>query len=110
MNTDGEPYVATTCWVLRESAANRDLVRRYPAVFRAEFTGSSRAWVESLEGGAGAPLEPGLVWADPARGFSALNLRRNGGPPAPSGRLPTTAFPSSRRTEPSAQGATPHHE
>jgi hypothetical protein len=74
---DAGPYAVATCWVLRDSAANRDLVRRYPAVFRTAFPGSSRAWVDVFERGRRPPDGPGLVWADPATGFGALHLRRS---------------------------------
>ena len=73
---DGEPYRVATCWVLRDSAANRDLVRRYPAIFRAEFPASSRAWVEAIEQGTKPPDGNGILWAHPTNGLSALNLRR----------------------------------
>ena len=73
---DDRPYTVATCWILRDSAANRDLIRHYPAVFRTEFPGSSRAWVDVFERGAKPPEGPGLIWAHATTGFSALNLRR----------------------------------
>jgi len=73
----GEPYRVTICWALRDSAANRDLVRRYPAIFRAEFGGSSRAWVAALEHATAPPSGSGLVWAHPVSGLGPLNLRRD---------------------------------
>lgn len=54
-------------WVVRESAANRAVISRYPNLFRSTFGGSSRGWVAALTTGAGAPTEPGLVWFDPSR-------------------------------------------
>ena len=72
----GGPYRVAACWVLRDSAPNRDLVRRYPAILRAEFHGSSRAWVAALEGAAAPPSGSGLVWAHPTNGLGAVNVRR----------------------------------
>jgi transcriptional regulator with XRE-family HTH domain len=59
-----EAYRVASCWVLRDTRRNRELVRRYPEVFAARFPGSSRAWVEALTTGAEAAVEPGLVWCD----------------------------------------------
>jgi transcriptional regulator with XRE-family HTH domain len=63
---DGEPYRVAGCWVIRATAANRALVARYPAIFAAEFRGSSRAWVRALTLGEAPPEEPGIVWVDVA--------------------------------------------
>jgi transcriptional regulator with XRE-family HTH domain len=63
----GGPLVVRHCWVVRDSAANRSLVRRYPAILAARFPGSSARWVAALERGDAPPLEPGIVWFDPAR-------------------------------------------
>ena len=60
------PYGVRSCWVLRDSARNRALVRRYPEVFAARFPGSSRGWVEALMAGAEPPAQAGLVWCDGA--------------------------------------------
>ena len=73
---DGRAYRVATCWVLRDAAANRELVRRYPAIFRAEFPASSRAWTEAFRAGTAPPTESGVIWAHPSAGLSALNLRR----------------------------------
>ena len=62
---DGPAYRVATVWVVRGSAANRALVRRYPEVFASTFTGSSRGWVRALTSPAAPPREPGLVWSDP---------------------------------------------
>jgi transcriptional regulator with XRE-family HTH domain len=64
----GEEARVALVWVVRDTARNHDLVRRYPEVFAAAFPGSSRAWVEALTTGAPMPAEPGLVWCDLARG------------------------------------------
>jgi transcriptional regulator with XRE-family HTH domain len=58
----------TTCWLLVDTAANRALLRRYPAILRARFTGSSAAWVRALVGGDLPPSEPGLAWIDLSSG------------------------------------------
>jgi hypothetical protein len=58
------PYAVRSCWVIRDTRRNRELLRRYPEVFAARFPGSSRGWVRALSTGADAPIEPGLVWCD----------------------------------------------
>ena len=57
-------YRVASCWVLRDTRRNRELVRRYPEVFLSRFPGSSRGWVHALTTGADAPEAPGLVWCD----------------------------------------------
>jgi transcriptional regulator with XRE-family HTH domain len=72
---DPEPRVAW-CWLLVDTAANREIVRRYPAVIGAMFDGSSRAWGSSLTTGATAPDRPGIAWIDPRQGrLTELRLR-----------------------------------
>jgi transcriptional regulator with XRE-family HTH domain len=51
-------------WLVRATARNRALIRRYPEVFAARCPGSSRAWVDALTNGAPVPAEAGLVWSD----------------------------------------------
>jgi transcriptional regulator with XRE-family HTH domain len=71
------PYSLHACWVVRPSAANRELVRRYPGIFRARFAGSSQAWSRALNDGSAPPTAPGLVWLDPAtRRAVPVRLRR----------------------------------
>jgi transcriptional regulator with XRE-family HTH domain len=73
---DGEPYRVTGCWVLLATAANRALVARYPAIFSAEFRGSSRAWARALMEGTEPPDSPGIVWVDlAATRFYELRVR-----------------------------------
>jgi transcriptional regulator with XRE-family HTH domain len=60
----GSPLRVASCWVLVDTAANREIVRRYPAILRARFPGSSAAWVRALVQGSPPPAESGLVWAD----------------------------------------------
>jgi len=63
---DDGPYRVASCWVVRASARNRDLVGRYPEVFSAAFPGSSAAWVRALTAATAPPMDPGLVWCDVA--------------------------------------------
>jgi len=58
------PYQVASCWLFTDTAANRALVARYPALLRARFPGSSRAWVEAIVTGAVPPREPGIAWID----------------------------------------------
>lgn len=60
------PHRVAGCWVVRATARNRELVRRYPEVFTARFPGSSLGWVRALTLGTDPPAEPGLVWCDVA--------------------------------------------
>lgn len=61
------------CWLVRPTAANRALVRRYPEAIRARFSGSL-PWVRVCRDGAEPPDALGFVWLDPAAGVSALRL------------------------------------
>jgi transcriptional regulator with XRE-family HTH domain len=63
---DGEPYAVHQIWVVRATRRNRALLARYPEIFAARFTASSKAWVDALTKGAKPPDEPGLVWANVA--------------------------------------------
>jgi transcriptional regulator with XRE-family HTH domain len=75
----GDEGKASLVWVVRESARNRELIGRYPEVFARLFTGSSRAWVETLTNGTVSPDEDGLVWCDVATGrLHAWNRRARG--------------------------------
>jgi transcriptional regulator with XRE-family HTH domain len=53
-----------SCWLLIDTNANHDLVRRYPAIFSARFGGSSAGWVDALMTGGTAPMHPGVAWID----------------------------------------------
>jgi len=66
---DGAPYRVAAVWVVRPSAENRRLLARYPQIFRSALPGSSRTWVAALTTDAPPPLQPGLVWIDPASGL-----------------------------------------
>ena len=59
-----EPYRVASCWIVRATRRNRELIGRYPEVFAARFPGPSRRWVEAIANGAEPPREPGLVWSD----------------------------------------------
>jgi transcriptional regulator with XRE-family HTH domain len=61
---DGTPFEVGSCWVVRDSARNRELVARYRQLFESRFPGSSIGWVLSLTKGEPLPTEPGLVWCD----------------------------------------------
>ena len=77
LERQGRSARVALCWVVRDSHANRALVRRYPEVIAARFTGSSTAWVEALERGARPPDEPGIVWYDASRRrLRPMRLRR----------------------------------
>ena len=65
---DGPAYRVAIVWVVRNSATNRTLVRRYPEVVAGTFRGSSRGWVRALTSATPPPTDPGLVWSDPADG------------------------------------------
>ena len=61
-------YRVASCWLFVDNAANRALVRRFPEVLRAQFKGSSMAWVRCLTEGTAPPIEPGVAWIDPRSG------------------------------------------
>lgn len=85
---DGKPYDVHGVWVVRATARNRDLVARYPHVFRAAFPGSSTRWVAALTTGSAPPAEPGLIWSDPkaTRLFAwRYSIRTPGGSSSPAG-------------------------
>lgn len=60
----GQPYAVHQVWVVRATRRNRALLSRYPELFAARFTGSSKRWVNTLGTGAAPPNEVGLVWCD----------------------------------------------
>jgi transcriptional regulator with XRE-family HTH domain len=68
------------CWIVRDTAANRSITRRFPEILAARFGGSSVGWIAALERGAGPPTEPGIVWFDPSqRRLRPMRLVRAGG-------------------------------
>jgi transcriptional regulator with XRE-family HTH domain len=59
------PYRVAAVWIVRDSRRNRAILARYPEVFAAAFTASSRQWVEALtKKDVAPPGELGLVWCD----------------------------------------------
>jgi transcriptional regulator with XRE-family HTH domain len=59
------PYRVAAAWIVRDTRRNREILARYPEVFAAAFTGSSRQWVTALTTtDARPPTELGLVWCD----------------------------------------------
>lgn len=62
------PYSVHACWLVRPSASNRALLRRYPGILSSRLPGSSLAWARTIETGSPPPAEPGIVWCDPATG------------------------------------------
>jgi hypothetical protein len=56
-------YRVASCWILRDTTANRGLVARYPAILRSRFRGSSLGWTHTLVTGTKPPAEAGLLWA-----------------------------------------------
>jgi transcriptional regulator with XRE-family HTH domain len=62
LTSSGSP--AASCWLLVDTAANRAIVRRYPAIFRARFPGSSVGWVRAISSGAVCPRRPGVACVD----------------------------------------------
>jgi hypothetical protein len=75
------------CWVVRDTARNREVINRYRHIFESRFPGSSTAWVRALTEGGPMPTAPGLVWCDlsTTRIFARRRPRDPGGiqvPPA----------------------------
>jgi hypothetical protein len=65
------------CWIVRDTAANRNITRRYPEILASRFPGSSSRWVAALERGTKPPTEAGIVWFDPSRNrLRPMRLRR----------------------------------
>jgi transcriptional regulator with XRE-family HTH domain len=94
---DGPPYRVAVVWVVRESAANRSIVNRYPEIVRSAFPGSSRAWARALTSGDPPPLATGFVWFDSATGRIHASRR------------PTSALDSSRKAVRATEPALRQH-
>lgn len=62
---DDRPYRVGLCWLLVDTAANRALVTRYPAIVAARFPGSSVQLVRALRDGEPFPEQPAIAWFDP---------------------------------------------
>lgn len=76
--TRADPDRVAWCWLLVDTAANREIVRRFPAVVGAMFDGSSQGWVGALTEGATPPDRPGIAWVDPRAGRLTALRRRAG--------------------------------
>jgi len=61
---DDGPFEVGLCWIVRDTAANRALMARYPHIFAAKFPGSSLGWLRALTAGAPMPRLAGLLWCD----------------------------------------------
>jgi transcriptional regulator with XRE-family HTH domain len=73
------PYRVAAVWIVRDTRRNREIVSRYPEVFAAAFTGSSRQWVKALTTAAvEPPVGLGLVWCD-LRATRLFAWRKPGG-------------------------------
>jgi transcriptional regulator with XRE-family HTH domain len=99
---DVGPYGVSTCWVVRDTRRNRELLARYPHLFEARLPGSSAAWVAALTRGESPPAQPGLVWSDASAtrlfarrtrlGARRLDQRPGASPPAsPPSRAPASS-------------------
>jgi transcriptional regulator with XRE-family HTH domain len=75
---NGPLYRVASVWVVRPSAANRNLLARFPGIFGAACPGSSRGWTHALTSTDGPPDAPGLVWLDPSSGRVTEWRRRPG--------------------------------
>jgi transcriptional regulator with XRE-family HTH domain len=56
---------ARSLWLFVDTAANRQIVRRYPAILRSRFSGSSTRWIAAIGTGAAPPEILGLAWIEP---------------------------------------------
>ena len=62
---DRGAYRVAAVWIVRDTRRNREILARYPEVFAAAFTGSSRQWLKALTArDTPPPREMGLVWCD----------------------------------------------
>jgi hypothetical protein len=80
---DGDPYRVAIFWILRDTAANRQLVERYPAILGSRFPGSSLGWARALAAGGEVPTDPGMLWAS-ADARRLVPLRRHRSTQGPS--------------------------
>lgn len=71
---DDRPFRIGLCWLLVDTAANRALVARYPAILAARFPGSSMQLVLALRDGGPFPERPAIAWFD-ARVADARPMR-----------------------------------
>jgi len=64
LGDDASHFAVGTCWVVRATRRNRELLARNPLIFESRFPGSGPAWVRTLTGGGPLPSEPGIIWCD----------------------------------------------
>ena len=76
----GDGVDVASCWLFVDTAANRELIRRYPSIIRARFGGSSSEWVRALTTGMAPPIQPGVAWID-SRSAGLRELRLAARPP-----------------------------
>lgn len=80
---DVRPYRVGLCWLLVDTAANRALVARFPAIIAARFPGSSLQLVRALGDGGAFPEQPAIAWFDPRLGAARpMRLSRRRAPVA----------------------------
>lgn len=77
---EDRPYRVGLCWLLVDTAANRALVRRFPAILASRFPGSSVELVRALREGASFPERPAIAWFDPRVGDVRPMRLRAGAP------------------------------
>jgi transcriptional regulator with XRE-family HTH domain len=58
------PLAVHSCWVVRATRRNREIVATYPELFASRFPARSVDWVSALTKGVAPPSLPGLVWCD----------------------------------------------
>ena len=65
---DDGPYRVAQGWLLVDTAANRQLVAKYPQFLRTRHPGSSTAWARAISDGSEPPAESAIAWIDPRSG------------------------------------------